>query len=198
MKRDVKGRFIKGSNGNTYEGFGIWYDKKGYPTIFINGKNIKLHVYIWEKINGEKPKGMQLHHKDNNKKNYDLNNLELVNQSDHFKIHAGWIKENAKWIGKPCKDCKQLLPLDKFYPRKGLTPCNYCLECAKERWKKEAKEKGIKPRRWIKPNYKGEYQCVICMKWKVKELHKFSNKKPQSYCKYCFNIKQKELRRLRK
>lgn len=132
MKRNSKGQFIKCTNGHTYDGFGIWHDKKGYPTIFINGKNIKLHVYIWEKANGEKPKGMQLHHIDFDKGNHKLENLELVNQSNHFKIHAGWQKslDGSMWILKPCKDCKQLLPLDKFYQRKGLTPSNRCMKCS--------------------------------------------------------------------
>ena len=133
MKRNRKGQFIKGSNGNTYEGFGIWYDKKGYPTIWINGKSIKLHIYVWEKVNGEKPKGFDLHHKDFNKKNYKLSNLELLSQSDHQRLHAGWVRRNGKWIAKPCKDCKRKLPLDKFYQRKGYTPTHYCIECAKDR-----------------------------------------------------------------
>ena len=129
MERNKKGQFIKGTNGNTYDGFGIWYDKKGYATIFINGKNIKLHIYIWEKKNGEKPKGMQLHHKDLDKKNYKINNLELLTQSDHFKLHAGWKRENGKWIKKPCRGCERLLPLEDFYQRKGYTPTALCKIC---------------------------------------------------------------------
>lgn len=129
MKRNKKGQFIKGTNGETYGGFGIWYDKKGYATIWINGKNIKLHIYIWEKANGEKPKGMQIHHKDFNKRNYNLDNLELVSQSDHFRIHAGWVRENGEWIEKPCNGCKKTLLLDKFYKRKGHTPTALCKVC---------------------------------------------------------------------
>jgi len=129
MKRNEKGQFIKGSNGNTFEGFGIWYDKKGYPTIWINNKSVKIHVYIWERINGEKPKGHDIHHKDFDKGNYKLSNLEILSQSDHKKLHAGWIREKGVWMKKPCKDCKRNLPLDKFYPRKGMTPSNLCIKC---------------------------------------------------------------------
>ncbi len=157
MKRDILGKFVKGSNGNTYDGFGIWYDKKGYPTIYINCKNIKLHIYIWEKVNGKKPTGMQVHHKDNNKKNWNIDNLELVTQSDHFKIHAGWVRKNKIWIKKPCKDCKQLLPLDKFYQRKGLTPLNRCINCCGIKNKlmlKEDKTFRERKRLYLKDYYK--------------------------------------------
>ena len=138
MERDNKGRFVKGTNGNNYEGFGVWYDKKGYPTIWISNKNIKLHIYVWEKVNGERPKGFDIHHIDFNKRNYDIRNLELLTNSDHKRIHAGWLRENGKWTKKPCKDCKKLLPLDNFYQRKGLTPIHYCIKCSKVRFKKRS------------------------------------------------------------
>lgn len=131
MKRDSKGRFIKGSNGDTFEGFGKWYDKKGYPSIWINGKSIQLHVFVWERANGERPKGYHIHHKDEDKGNYNLDNLICVSPSEHQKIHAGWKKNpQGDWYLKPCKDCKKLLPLDNFYQRKGLTPSNRCKPCS--------------------------------------------------------------------
>ena len=165
MERNKKGQFIKGTNGEIYDGFGVWYDRKGYPTIWINNKSIKLHIYIWEKVNGEKPKGFQLHHKDFNKRNYLIDNLELVNQSDHFKIHAGWIRENGEWILKPCKDCKKLLSLDKFYQRKGLTPSNYCIKCSSLLFKlRNTKEYQVKRKIYMKDYYnKNKYE-----KWGIK------------------------------
>ncbi len=163
MKRNKKGQFIRGTNGNVYHGFGVWYDKKGYPTIFINGKDIKLHVYIWEQANGEKPEGIQLHHKDLDKSNYKLENLELVNQSDHFRIHAGWKRKNGKWILKPCMDCKKLLPLKDFYQRKGLTPLNKCIKCRLIYDKKLAQNPDVKKRR---KKYMTKYYQNNKHKWK--------------------------------
>ena len=140
MKRNKRGQFIKGSNGNTFEGFGVWYDKKGYPTIWINGKNIKVHVYVWEKKNGSKPKGYDLHHKDFDKSNYNIDNIELLSFSDHRKIHAGWIRNNkGEWLMKPCKDCNMKLPLNQFYQRTGLTPSNRCIKCSSEYHKNKFK-----------------------------------------------------------
>lgn len=131
MKRDNKGRFIKGTNGDTFEGYGKWYDKFGYPSIWIDNKNVMVHVFVWERANGERPKGYHIHHIDGNKSNYSLDNLICISPSDHQKIHAGWLKdENGQWCSKPCKNCKLNLKLDLFYQRKGLTPSNICIKCS--------------------------------------------------------------------
>jgi len=129
MKRNKLGQFIKGSNGNVFEGFGVWYDVKGYPTIWIDGKSIKVHVYVWERVYGEKPEGFVVHHIDFNKKNFDLDNLELLSESNHKRVHAGWVREKGTWIAKPCNMCKTIYPLSNFYPRKGYTPTALCKRC---------------------------------------------------------------------
>ena len=65
----------------------------GYPSIFVDGKNVLLHRYVWEKFNGKIPKGFQVHHKDKNKRNWSIENLELVEISQHLRKHA---VENVK------------------------------------------------------------------------------------------------------
>ncbi|HEA19690.1 MAG TPA: HNH endonuclease [Pricia antarctica] len=98
-----------------YEGFKVWYSKKGYPCIWINRKEIYLHVWVWERKNGNKPKGYDIHHKDLDKSNYLLNNLKVMLHSDHLRLHAGWIRENGAWIKKPCNKCNKVLLLKDFY-----------------------------------------------------------------------------------
>jgi hypothetical protein len=158
MERDKKGRFIKGTNGDLFEGYGKWYDKFGYPFIFVDGKNILLHHFIWERYNGERPKGYHIHHIDGNKGNYDISNLQLVTPSDHQKIHAGWeCDENGIWIKKPCKTCRQLLTLDLFYQRKGLTPSNNCKVCTginSKKTRETSEEFREKKRQYLKEYYK--------------------------------------------
>jgi hypothetical protein len=74
----------------------IYYDSylvnfsssNSYPTIWVNGRNTLLHRYVWEKYNGEIPEGYVIHHKDRNKRNYDISNLELKKVSDHHRDHA--------------------------------------------------------------------------------------------------------------
>ena len=92
-----------------------WTDHKGYRCVCINGKEYKVHVLVWESANGPKPKGYEIHHKDLDKSNYDISNLELLKLSDHRRIHAGWIRNNGIWIAKPCNRCEKTLPLGDFY-----------------------------------------------------------------------------------
>lgn len=54
--------------------------KRHYP--------MRLHVYIWQKYNGEIPKGYHVHHKDENKDNNNISNLELLKAFDHLSYHA--------------------------------------------------------------------------------------------------------------
>lgn len=60
----------------------------GYPTIWFKNKNYLVHRYIWEKYNGEIPKGMEIHHINKDRSDYSLNNLELVDKKLHHREHA--------------------------------------------------------------------------------------------------------------
>jgi len=148
-----------------YNGRNVYFDKKGYAIVWINGKNKKVHILEWEKYNGKKPKGMQVHHKDDNKRNWEITNLELVSQSDHFRIHARWIKKNGVWVKKPCKDCERLLPLLSFYQRKGLTPSQRCIECSSVYFKKKATPIFKKKRKIYMKKY---YNLNKKEKWGIK------------------------------
>ena len=113
----------------TFEGFPVHSDAKGYKIMWLDGKDVKVHVFVWERSNGPKPVGHDIHHIDFDKGNYSLDNLELLSYSDHKKLHAGWIKTNNDWSHKPCTECLVVLPLSDFYPRKGHTPSAKCKPC---------------------------------------------------------------------
>ena len=59
----------------------------GYPAIFVNGKNAYIHRLGWIKHNGEIPKGYVVRHKDENKLNWNIENLELLSRSQHIRKH---------------------------------------------------------------------------------------------------------------
>lgn len=73
-------------------------DKTGYylGTTKENGKRQRLHRYIWEYYNGEIPKGYDIHHKDHNKDNNELDNLELISKSQHSRLHCQELTEEQK------------------------------------------------------------------------------------------------------
>jgi len=59
---------------------------------------------VWEVYNGEIPDGMTINHKDMNKENNDIENLELVSHADNM-AHA---RANRKWNygSKPYEICR--------------------------------------------------------------------------------------------
>lgn len=76
-------------NKQYYDGYLINFSSSnGYPTIWKNNKNILLHRYVWEKYFGEIPNNCEIHHKDKNRKNYNLSNLKLVSKKEHHREHA--------------------------------------------------------------------------------------------------------------
>ncbi len=67
---------------------GVFFcESTGYLHIWINGKSIRYHRFLWEQVNGTIPKGYVLHHIDGDKLNNNLQNLELLKNSEHTKLH---------------------------------------------------------------------------------------------------------------
>lgn len=73
-------------------------DKTGY---YLNSTIRKrMHRYVWEFYNGPIPKGYDIHHKDENKANNDISNLEMIRKGKHQADHAKkWhgSKEGIEW-----------------------------------------------------------------------------------------------------
>ena len=110
----------------------VYCGDNSYPKVNIKGKNYSVHVLVWEAANGKKPAGHIIHHKDCNKQNYELSNLELVTYTEHRRIHSGWIKTDGKWTHRPCNKCGELQLLEECYRiRVGDRFRYFCKECQK-------------------------------------------------------------------
>ena len=70
-----------------------------YKYVYVDGKKVLEHVYVWEQANGPKPKGCDIHHKDGDGMNNALENLECLTKSEHKMLHA-----KAKLEGKDIVD----------------------------------------------------------------------------------------------
>lgn len=105
-----KGWFAKGHTPKNHRPVGSErISKDGYIEIKIAEPNKwKLkHRVIWEKYNGEIPKGHIVGFRDGNKTNTDINNLVLVSRSahavmNHTDLHAftGELKETAIYLAE--------------------------------------------------------------------------------------------------
>ena len=84
------------------------------------------HRVVWENSHGPIPNGYSVHHKNGNKLDNDLENLELVDPLTHKRLHSGCILIDGEWH-KPCGTCSKMKPVLEFYERHdGL-----CFECKK-------------------------------------------------------------------
>lgn len=70
-----------------------------YKAIKVNGKKMDEHRYVMEQYLGrELTRDEVVHHKDGNKENNDIENLELMSLSEHSKQHrlGNTLSEEAK------------------------------------------------------------------------------------------------------
>lgn len=62
--------------------------RNGYPAVCINRQRYYVHILIGEVIYGKIRKSYVIHHKDKNKLNAMPDNLELMTNLEHSKIHG--------------------------------------------------------------------------------------------------------------
>ena len=77
------------------------YMEKGYLVKYVNGYNkkgnVKIHRAIMEeKLGGRLNSDEVVHHKDGNKLNNDISNLEVMSRGDHSRLHRKKELENGK------------------------------------------------------------------------------------------------------
>lgn len=86
--------------------------KNGYRIFSLGSRNNKKREYehrkVWRESYGEIPKGFHIHHKDGNKLNNSIENLELVSISEHLSNHA---KKNN--LGKDRVGCEPINKISK-------------------------------------------------------------------------------------
>lgn len=84
-----KGVFMKRFNSNDLS------IHKGYLRT-KGSKRGYCHRIIWEEDVGPIPEGFDVHHKDGNKLNNLLENLDCISKSDHMRLHSQEFKEKRR------------------------------------------------------------------------------------------------------
>lgn len=110
--------------------FGIKFYKQTYGYYVSRTKEHALlaHRWVWENHNGPIPEGMDIHHKDADKSNNEITNLEMLSRSDHRKEH--WNDENLRPV---CEEqLNKVRPIEWLKSEEGKKAVS---EKGKEVWK---------------------------------------------------------------
>ena len=80
-------QYVEGGDLALFDGHKFRRDKRtGY---YLSAKaHERLHRYIWRYYNGEIPDGYHIHHKDKDKTNNEIDNLECIPAFNHLSIHG--------------------------------------------------------------------------------------------------------------
>ena len=91
---------------------GYFLNEKGYKRIIKNGKYVYEHRYLMEQHIGRKLLNTEtIHHKDGDKLNNSIGNLQILFRSEHIKIHGRvGIKNNKSKLNN-----EQVLMIRKLY-----------------------------------------------------------------------------------
>src|SRR6185295_7692407 len=66
----------------------FYQDKKTGYWISTACPKIRAHVWVWKYCNGQIEKGLHVHHKDGDKSNNDISNLEAITVKEHAAKHV--------------------------------------------------------------------------------------------------------------
>jgi|WetSurMetagenome_2_1015567.scaffolds.fasta_scaffold1167497_1 hypothetical protein len=97
--------------GQAYNWDGRYYSPVGGC---VKGKK-RLHQAVWEERNGKIPKGYYIHHKDSDRTNNKINNLELVSPKEHNDHHWKLKWSDPIFRKKTLEHFDNIRPLTKIW-----------------------------------------------------------------------------------
>ena len=112
---------------------GGWTMRNGYRMCSVNGQERYEHVLVWEQCNGPIPAGMDIHHRNGNRLDNRIENLQLLARPEHMRIHSSKSKRVAGDWWKRCSICGRFQPLRQYYPRRNGGVESRCRDCEKRR-----------------------------------------------------------------
>lgn len=123
----------------------FYQDKKTGYWISTDYPRIRAHRWVWNSVHGEIPLGYEIHHKNADKSDNDIKNLELMEGGRHASLHMQ-CPERRQWARA---HAERIRPLTKKWHGSA----------AGIRWhRKHAKKAGFNVR-----EYK-DYTCEMCAK----------------------------------
>lgn len=167
-------------NYRIYFGKKFYQQKDGY---WANMMPIHAHRWVWINHHGAIPKGMDIHHKDGDKSNNEIENLEMLSRSDHLKRH--WEDPDLKSERRDFLDIIRPKVHEYLRSEEGRKRQS---ESSKKAWEKRRKDQ--KSCEVCKKEYETyqkwskfcSHACELKSRWK-KGVDKVEQK-----CEFCHNL----------
>lgn len=95
-------------DGKRAKYMGVNFVRDEQTGYYLNSKLRKrLHRLVWESHNGEIPNGKDVHHKDHDKNNNEIENLCLITRNKHASLHGKERAKQQEWIEWATKNLKE-------------------------------------------------------------------------------------------
>jgi hypothetical protein len=93
----------------------FYLDKKTGYWISTDHPRIRAHQWVWLNHHSVIPNGYHIHHKNENKSDNRIDNLELIEKHRHMKYHMDQRMNDPKYRKKIVEQCEKIRPLTKAW-----------------------------------------------------------------------------------
>lgn len=83
--------------------------------ISIDCPKIRAHQWVWKNNHGDIPKGYHIHHRNGDKSDNRIENLELVEASRHIRDHMQKRMKDPLYKKKAQENCERIRPMTKAW-----------------------------------------------------------------------------------
>lgn len=203
--RFARGHNFIGKNNPSWNG-GEYINNKGYVKVLAPNHpfadehgHVLKHRLVMEQYLGKYLKPEEhIHHKDGNKLNNDISNLELINRSKHSKITASTNPQCQKkdFSGTVCMECgtTETSKTKNGQPHWMLNPitkkpyvCERCYRRIKHSIQTKVEKRRVDPSGWF---------CSLCGRTKSEgtdgRLLWYNDGAGGKWCKNCYNKDRKK------